>query len=566
MRVIVVDDHATNRQLCRFMLDNVAEHIDVFENGDGVVAAMQQMEVLPDLILLDVMMPVKDGFVTAQEIRAAFANHYIPIIFLTVLDDHASFERCMALGDDFILKPVERSVLIAKVQAHYRVIKMHKEVMEQRDQLQRFREQVQYDYAISESIFSNLMEVMGSQVEHIFGIEYISTPSTIFNGDLIVVASRPYGGIYVMIADATGNGLPAAISTIPATRTFFASAAKGLSLSEMVRELNASLESFLPTGMMLAASVFEIRANGFEVSWWGGGLPDGYLLDSNGGLAKRLISSHMPLGVLTPEEFESDVSLFKLEPGQRIVCYTDGITEAANEAGELFGEQRLEALLGKVAQGALIPTLYEEVQRFAKPGKADDLSMLTMTFPLVNVNQGQFNQSLMLGNIPLKTTLEFPAPVLKSIAVMNEVRAYIKGIVPGGEHLDLICSLLSELFNNAIEHGLLALNSEMKDDPDGFLQYYQQREQRLQQLDDAHWIRLDIDYQPQRFRIEFTLEHSGVGFEYQQQRHNNPDITYGRGILLASTLCESLHYSNEGKCVHAVYLFNAEHTFPNLIP
>lgn len=166
MRVIVVDDHATNRQLCRFMLDSVAEQIDVFENGEGVVAAMQQMEVLPDLILLDVMMPVKDGFVTAQEIREAFPNHYIPIIFLTVLDDHDSFERCLSLGDDFILKPVERSVLLAKVQAHHRVVKMHNEVMEQRDQLQRFREQVQYDFAISESIFSNLMEEMGEQVEH----------------------------------------------------------------------------------------------------------------------------------------------------------------------------------------------------------------------------------------------------------------------------------------------------------------------------------------------------------------------------------------------------------------
>lgn len=565
MRVIVVDDHATNRQLCRFMLDSVAEQIDVFENGEGVVAAMQQMEVLPDLILLDVMMPVKDGFVTAQEIREAFPNHYIPIIFLTVLDDHDSFERCLSLGDDFILKPVERSVLLAKVQAHHRVVKMHNEVMEQRDQLQRFREQVQYDFAISESIFSNLMEEMGEQVEHIFGIEYISTPSTIFNGDLIVIASRPYGGIYVMIADATGNGLPAAISTLPATRTFFSTAAKGLSLGEMVSELNRSLESFLPTGMMLAASVFEIRANGFEVSWWGGGLPDGYILDSDGSVAKRLVSSHMPMGVLKPEEFESDVMHFKLDPDQRIVCYTDGITEAENDAGELFGEQRLEALLGKVSQGALIPTLYEEVQRFAKPGKADDLSVLTMTFPLVNVNKGQVNQPLMLGKVPLKTSLSFPAAVMKRIAVMNEMRTYLKGIVLGGEHLDLLCSLLSELFNNAIDHGLLGLNSEMKDDPDGFLLYYQQREERLQQLDESHWIRLDIDFQPQRLRIEFMLEHSGVGFDYQQNRAENPDVSYGRGILLASTLCESLHYSNEGKCVHAVYLFNEEQPFPNLM-
>ncbi len=70
-------------------------------------------------------------------------------------------------------------MLISKVQAHYRIVKMHNEVMEQRDELCHFREQVQYDYAISESIFTNLMEEMCHQVEHIFWIHYISTPSTI---------------------------------------------------------------------------------------------------------------------------------------------------------------------------------------------------------------------------------------------------------------------------------------------------------------------------------------------------------------------------------------------------
>lgn len=566
MRVMVIDDHATNRELCRFMLAHVAEHIDVFENGQGVVEAMQQMTSLPDLILLDVMMPIKDGFATAQDIRRAFPDNYIPIIFLTVLDDHDSFERCLSLGDDFILKPVERSVLIAKVQAHYRVVKMHNEVTEQRDQLQHFREQVQYDYAISESIFSNLMEEMSAQVEHIFGIEYISTPSTIFNGDLIVVASRPYGGVYVMIADATGSGLPAAISTIPATRTFFSTAARGLSLGEIVTELNRSLESFLPTGMMLAASVFEVRANGFEVSWWGGGLPEGYVLDESGQIIKRLVSSHMPLGVLNVHEFESDIQQVKLEPGQRIVCYTDGITEAENAAGELYGEARLETLLGRVPQGELIPTLYDEVQRFAKAGTSDDLSILTMTFPITNTSPVQLTPPLLLSKLPVKSTLSFPASVLREVVVMNEVRTFLKGIVLGGAHLDLLCSILSELFSNAIEHGLLALKSDIKDDPDGFIRYYQVREEKLNALDDAHWIRLDVDYQPSRSRIEFTLEHSGRGFDCQQQRSVDADFTYGRGILLASELCESLHYSNGGKCVHAVYVFSGSHPFPSPIP
>ncbi len=70
-----------------------------------------------------------------------------------------------------------------------------------------------------------------------------------------------------MIADATGHGLTAAISTIPQPELSF-HCTKGLSLGEMVIELNHSLERFLPVGMMLAARKFEVRANGFEISWW----------------------------------------------------------------------------------------------------------------------------------------------------------------------------------------------------------------------------------------------------------------------------------------------------------
>ncbi|MCC4235897.1 SpoIIE family protein phosphatase [Vibrio anguillarum] len=563
MRVTIVDDHKSNRELCRFILLPIAEHIDTFENGADAVEAMLVMDVLPDVILLDVMMPVKDGFTTAKEIRDSFPNHHIPIIFLTVLDDHDSFERCLSLGDDFILKPVERSVLLAKVQAHYRIVKMHNEVTQQRDKLNYFNEQVQYDYAIAESIFTNLMEEMSAKVNNIYGISYISTPSTIFNGDLIIVANRPYGGVYVMIADATGHGLPAAISTIPATRTFFSMAEKGMSLGEMVAELNSALVKFLPVGMMLAASVFEIRANGFEVSWWGGGLPDGYLLDEESNIVRRLVSTHMPLGVLDADEFEVNLVHLKLKPNQTILCYTDGITEAMNENGEQFGQLRLEQVLQRNVK-TQISDLYDEVCQFSNRGHGDDLSILSMTFPITNNNEILASQkNRFLSHIPMQSHLFFPASILKKISVMVEMRNIVRGFISGGEHLDLVCSVLSELFANAIEHGLLKLNSSLKDDPDGFLTFYQRREECMDELDESLWIKLDIDYDPTVGQLSFSLEHNGEGFEYQHTVADG-NCTHGRGIILVSKLCESLEYSKNGCTVKVTYAFNSKHDFPIL--
>ena len=562
MRITIIDDHATNRELCRLMLNHITSRIDTFESGVGVVDSMRKMDCLPDVILLDVMMPEKDGFTTAQEIRESFPHHHIAIIFLTVLDDHDSFERCLALGDDFVLKPVERSVLLAKVQAHFRIVKMHNELVTQRDELSHFHEQVRYDYAISESIFSNLKDEMSSQVKNIFGIDYISTPTTLFNGDLIVVANRPHGGVYVMIADATGHGLPAAISAIPATRAFFSMALKGLSLGEIVTEMNEVLVRFLPVGMMLAASIFEVRASGFEVTWWGGGLPDGYILDEDGTIVRKLVSKHMPLGVLSAKEFETNLVHLKLEPNQKIVAYTDGVIEAQNEQGEQFSQDRLEDVLrsGK----SPIPTLYESVRGFAHKNIDDDLSILSLSFPISsNRETNGRSGSEAISYLPAQSTLHFRAKVIKDVSLMNEVRRYLSGLISGGSHLDLICSILSELLSNAVDHGLLKLDSRIKDQTDGFFLFYQQREDKLKDLDKDAWIRLDIDFDPIKKWLIMALEHNGEGLDcHVIPNLSNNNLSYGRGIVLASELCDSLEYSNQGRKVTALYNFESPHNFP----
>ncbi len=564
MHVIIVDDQQTNRELCRYMLSTVTRQVDTFENGVGVVDAIRSMASIPDVILLDVMMPEKDGFSTASDIRQAFAGHHIPIIFLTVLDDHDSFERCLSLGDDFILKPVDRCVLVAKVQAHCRVARMHKEMTLQRDQLSRFRDQVQYDYTIAESIFANLMERMSSKASNIYGLNYLSTPSTVFNGDVILVANRPNGGVYVMIADATGHGLPAAISAIPASRAFFSMVAKGLSLGDIVLEMNNALYGFLPIGMMLAASVFEVRANGFEVSWWGGGLPDAYIVSADGTIIRHLVSTHMPLGVLKPHEFEADIVHLKMAPGQQILCYTDGVIEAKNQDGEQFGQERLESV---ILQGKdMIRNLFESVKQFANKTVGDDLSILSMEFPISNSNQMILPSEVgFLSMIPTQTHLTFNYLLIQQTSLMNQVRQFLSGLFFGGAHLDLVCSVLSELFSNAIDHGLLALDSKIKESPDGFFKFYQLREEKLQELSQDAWLSLDIDFVPEQRKIVFQLEHNGQGFDYEKIVSASENMTHGRGIVLASELCDSLHYSKQGTCVTAVYGFESKHVFPSSI-
>lgn len=553
MHVIVVDDQASNRALCRLILEGITDKVTLLSNGQELVDILPDLTCLPDAILLDVMMPIKDGFTAASEVRELFPQHHIPIIFLTALDDHTSFEQCLSLGDDFILKPVDRNVIQAKVQAHCRIARMHNQVKVQRDELEVYRSHVEYEHSVAESIFENLKQEMSAHLECISGIDYLSTSKTLFNGDLIIAAQRPSGGAYIMVADATGHGLPAAISTLPAARAFFTMAGKGLPLGEMVTELNSVMERFLPSGMMLAANVFEIKANGFDIVYWAGGLPDSYLLNSDGSIAHTIVSRHMPLGVLDNSSFEVNIDSLQASSDQKLCCFTDGVIEAKNHSNQLYGEDRLKHVLR--SNPITISSIYESVRTFSRKSVDDDLSILLLSFPLLNTNEHQQNNSTAVSFLPCTINIRFDATTLRNLNAISEVRRTLQGFIMG-EHLDLVCTVLSELLSNAIDHGLLELCSEIKAEPDGFFLYFQQQQEKLKQLGKDKWLKLSLDIDPQIPELNIVLEHNGKGFDYQATSLDLGEHgEYGRGMFIVEQLCESVEYSKYGRYVHAIYRF-----------
>ncbi len=115
-RVLVVDDDETIRLLARATLELAG--YEVSESSDGTAALDVFREISPDLILLDVLLPGKDGFAVCREIRALPAGADIPIVMMTGLDDVESISRAYGAGaTDFIVKPINWQILACRV--HY---------------------------------------------------------------------------------------------------------------------------------------------------------------------------------------------------------------------------------------------------------------------------------------------------------------------------------------------------------------------------------------------------------------------------------------------------------------
>ena len=112
--MLVVDDDASIRAICREVLEHGGYTVREVASSDGAVQEARRFR--PDLVLLDVMMPIIDGFRTAERLRADAATGLTPIIFLSAKGDTADKVRAFRSGaEDYVVKPFDAAELVARV-------------------------------------------------------------------------------------------------------------------------------------------------------------------------------------------------------------------------------------------------------------------------------------------------------------------------------------------------------------------------------------------------------------------------------------------------------------------
>ena len=107
-------------------------------------------------------------------------------------------------------------------------------------------------------------------------------------------------------------------------------------------------------------------------------------------------------------------------------------------------------------------------------------------------------------------------------------------------------TVLSELYSNALEHGVLRLDSNLKQAEDGFIAYYETRAIRLVELT-AATIHIKYVYDPDRACITLTITDTGDGFDLEQVQKVGDSAAFGRGLPLIFELCDTVQYSKGGR-------------------
>lgn len=157
MRILVVDDMKANRQLLRWMLEEDNHEVIEATNGEESLALFHIEQ--PDMMLLDIVMPGIDGYDVARIIKKSTGDRYVPIIFITAVnDDDELITKCLNCGgDDFLIKPFNETVLKAKIKSHARIQDLNNQINKKNEALLYHQVLVQREHEIVEHVLNSAL-------------------------------------------------------------------------------------------------------------------------------------------------------------------------------------------------------------------------------------------------------------------------------------------------------------------------------------------------------------------------------------------------------------------------
>ncbi|GAB0056903.1 Protein-glutamate methylesterase/protein-glutamine glutaminase [Candidatus Magnetaquicoccaceae bacterium FCR-1] len=367
--LLIVDDAPENITILKGVLGNLYRIRPAIHGRAALRAAL--VEPIPDLILLDVMMPEMDGYEVCRQLRADPRTREIPVIFVTGLSDDADEILGLELGAvDYITKPVRPAIVRARVKTQLALREAVQTIEAQNAWLREEREMI-------ESIVLRMREADSFVMDR---VRHLYHPVEQTSGDLLLSGMTPDGRRIVLLGDFTGHGLKAAIGGPLVYYIFQSLLARGESGASLFREINNQLHVRLPVDTFLAATLVEVDATRGSVMILNAAMPECYIL-RDGVLMRRIHSRFTPLGVTRMADPPVMEEPLRLISGDRICLHTDGIVEAAAPGGERFGGERLLAFLEEVtARGGALEDLLPLLRGFgAREVFEDDIALIEVT-------------------------------------------------------------------------------------------------------------------------------------------------------------------------------------------
>jgi sigma-B regulation protein RsbU (phosphoserine phosphatase) len=362
--LLLVDDNPTNLQVLYQTLETTGCKLLVAKNGETALSIAQKAS--PDLILLDIMMPGIDGFEVCRRLKADPATAAIPVIFLSALTDTKDKVQGLQLGAvDYVSKPFQPDEVNARVNTHLTIHRLKREVEKKKDALENELEIV--------SVVQR--RLLPKKVPEITGLKLaVHYETSLYaGGDYYDITQMPDNQWGFLVADAEGHSAPAAVMMAMTCALFRSYPEPPTEPGKLLYFLNKHLCKVAEPSFVTALYIV-YDANRHTLKIARAGHPPPMICRSADQKAIEYnCSGVFPMGIDPYNQVP--VTEAQLQPGDRLLMYTDGITERFNPEGETYAEQRLLRQLEVNRQDnpqELLAAIMKDVNAFANGRPADD--------------------------------------------------------------------------------------------------------------------------------------------------------------------------------------------------
>ena len=343
------------------------------------IEALQKMLEHPDIdiVLSDINMPEMDGLTLLKKLNDRH-NPALKVIMVSAYGEMSNIRTAMNNGAfDFAMKPIDLDDLQVTIDKAISEIAFIKQTQKEHGQLVDIKSDLALAAEIQLAILPQKFPPFGDLKDTV-DVYASMKPAKDVGGDFYDITRIDNDHIGLTMADVSGKGVPAAMFMAVSHTLLRLAGKKKLKPEEVITESNNVLatESFDNMFVTLFYAILNVRTG--EMQYVNAGHNPPYILHKDGTLDTLPTSKNICLGVIEDYSYTSDS--LTLQKGDCLVTFTDGVTEACSTSDELFGENRLEALLptlaGQSARG-ILDNVINAVRTHAEGAEqSDDITVL----------------------------------------------------------------------------------------------------------------------------------------------------------------------------------------------
>lgn len=372
-KVLAIDDSKMSRAIIINVLTQLNIQVDEARDGLEGLEAIQKNNY--DLILVDLIMPNIDGFEFISRFRDITGESFIPIILMTGSDDLNSKIKGLTIGaDDFLYKPLNEKELVARVLSLLRLKVVHMELYDKNQQIKK-------ELEIAKRVQEFIIPKDFSQIDYPL-ITGIYLPIEDIGGDYFDCYELPDNKVGFIIADVTGHGIPAALVMTMSKMIFSIYAAQYPNPKELLSVVNWKMRGLLLDTQYITSFFVIFNRNTNTIHFSNAGHTRALFYRATSQKILALDTNGFFIGISDDQSYEE--KSLRVQSGDKMLLYTDGVTEIKNSIGQEFGEKGLatfirqnNTLRGRELCDALIRTLRHFT---ALEKRNDDIALLLLDF------------------------------------------------------------------------------------------------------------------------------------------------------------------------------------------